>query len=74
MIKYVGPVIIYYLFMMLDGKILGGLFECERLKPPNIRTSQGNIQTLTQLKQIINTRLKISLLGPHNRENYICVI
>ena len=38
MIKYVGPVVIYkivdphnYLLMALDGKILRGLFEHERL-------------------------------------------
>ena len=56
-IKYVGPVVIYkiidphnYLIMTLDGKILRGLFECERLKPANIRTSQGNIHNLAQLK------------------------
>ena len=49
-IKYVGPVVIYkiidlhnYLFMTLDGRILRGLFEHERLKPANIRTSQGNV-------------------------------
>ena len=66
MIKNVGPVIIYkildphnYLLMTLDGKILRGFFENERLKPANIRTSQGNIQKLTQLKQIINIALKI---------------
>ena len=52
-IKCVGPVVIYkiidqhnYLLMTLDGKILRGLFEYERLKPANIRTSQGNIQNL----------------------------
>ena len=46
-IKYVGPVVIYkiidphnYLLMILDGKILRGLFEHERLKPTNIRTSK----------------------------------
>ena len=56
-IKYVGPVVIYkiihhhiYLLMTLDGKILRGLFEHERLKPANIRLSQGNIQNLAQLK------------------------
>ena len=45
-IKYVGPVLIYkiidphnYLLMTLDGRILTGLFEHERLKPTNIRTS-----------------------------------
>ena len=52
-IKYVGPVVIYkiidphnYLLMTLDGKILRGFFEHERLKPVNIRTSQGNVQSL----------------------------
>ena len=56
-IKYVGPVVIYKiidphncLLMALDGRILRGLFEHERLKPTNIRTSQGNIQNLAQLK------------------------
>ena len=45
-IKYIGPVVIYkiidphnYLLMTLDGRILRGLFEHERLKPANIRTS-----------------------------------
>ena len=39
-IKYIGPVVIYritdphnYLIMTLDGKMLTGLFEHERLKP-----------------------------------------
>ena len=64
-IKYVGPVVIYkiidphnYLLMTLDGRILRGLFEHERLKPRNIRMSQGNIQNLPQLKQIMNVGLK----------------
>ena len=65
-IKYVGPVVIYkiidshnYLLMTLDGRILRGPFEDERLKPVNIRTSQGNIQNLVQLKQIMNAGFKI---------------
>ena len=65
-IKYVGPVVIYkiidphnYLLMMLDGRILRGLFENWRLKPTNIRTNQGNIQNLAQLKQVMNAGLKI---------------
>ena len=41
--------------MTLDGKILRGLFEHERLKPTNVGTSQGNIKNLAQLKQIMNT-------------------
>ena len=32
--------------MTLDGIILRGLFEHERLKPANIRMSQGNVQNL----------------------------
>ena len=65
-IKYVGPAVIYkiidphnYLLMTLDSKILRGLFEHERLKPTNIRTNQGIIQNLAQLKQIMNTGFKI---------------
>ena len=64
-IKYVGPVVVdkiidphNYLPVTLDGKILRGLFEHERLKPTNIRTSQGNAQNLAQLKQIMNAGLK----------------
>ena len=65
-VKYVGPVVIYkiidphnYLLMMLDGVILRGIFEHERLKPAVIRTSQGNVQNLAELKQIMNTELKL---------------
>ena len=68
MIKYVGPVVIYkiidphnYLLMTLDGKILRGLFEHERLKPAMLRTSEGNISNLSQLKQVINVVLLTSL-------------
>ena len=64
-IKYVGPVVIYkildphyYLLMTLDGKILRGLFEHERLNPMNIRMSQRNVHNLAQLRQIMNTALK----------------
>ena len=64
-IKYVDPVVIYkiidphnYLLMTLDGRILRGLFEHERLNPTNIRMSQGNIQNLAQLKQIRNAGLR----------------
>ena len=47
-----------YLLMTLDGRILRGLFEHERFKPANIMTSQGNIQNLAQLKQIMNAGFK----------------
>ena len=45
--------------MTLDGRMLRGLFEHERLNPTNIRTSQGNFQNLVQLKQVINAGFKI---------------
>ena len=68
MIKYIGPIVIYkiidlqnYLLMMLDGKILRGLFEHERLKPAVLRTSGGNVSNLVKLKQLINTGLSFSL-------------
>ena len=63
-IKYVSPVVIYkiidphkYLLMTLDGRILRWLFEHKRLKLTNIRMSQGDIQNLAQLKQIMNAGL-----------------
>ena len=53
MIKHVGPVVIYkiiyphnYVLMVLDGTILRGLFEHERLKPANVRTNQGTVHNL----------------------------
>ena len=64
--KYVGPVVIYkiidphnYLLMTLDGVMLRGIFEHERLKPAVIKTNQGNVQNLAELKQIINMELKL---------------
>ena len=68
MIKYVGPIVVYtiidqysYLLMTLDGKILRGLFEHERLKSAIIRTNQGNLHNLAQSKQIINIGIEINI-------------
>ena len=65
-VKYVGPVVIYkiidphnYLLMTLDRVMLRGIFEHERLKPAIIRTNQGNINNLAELKQVMNTELKL---------------
>ena len=66
-IKYVGLIVVYkivdphnYLLMTLDGKILKGIFEHARLKPAIIRTNHGNVQNLTELRQIMNTNLRFS--------------
>ena len=63
-IKYVGPLAVYkivdlhnYLLITLDGKLLRGLFEHERLKPAVIRTNQGNVTNLSKLKQVMSSRL-----------------
>ena len=65
-VKYVGPVVIYkiidphnYLLMTLDRVMLRGIFEHERLKPTIIRTNQGNVQNLAELKQIMSMELKL---------------
>ena len=65
-VKYVGPLVIYkivhphnYLLMMLDGKILRGLFKYERLKPTIIRTSHHNINSIVQLKQVMTLGMVI---------------
>ena len=66
-IKYVDPVVVYkivdphnYLLMLLVGKILKGIFEHERLKPAVIRTNHGNVKILAELRQIMNTNLKLN--------------
>ena len=66
MIKYVGPLVIYkiidlhnYLLMMLDGKLLRGLFEHERIKLTIIRTSEGNVSYLAHLKQVMSAGIMV---------------
>ena len=61
MVTYVGPLVVFkiidphkYLLMTLDGKLLQGLFQHERIKPAVIRTSEGNVTNLTHLKQIMS--------------------
>ena len=63
-IKYVGPLIIYrivdpynYLLMTIDGQLMRGLFEHERLKPAVIRTDKGKLNTLSTLKKVINLEI-----------------
>ena len=71
-IKYVGPLVIYkivdphnYLLMIIDGKLLRGLFEHERLKLAVIKTDKGNLTTLSTLKRVMNLEIslyKVSML------------
>ena len=68
MVKYVGPLVVYkivdphnYLLMTLDGKLLQGLFEHERIKLAVIRTSEGNVTNLAHLKQIVSIGMLVYL-------------
>ena len=65
-IKYSRPLVVYkiidphnYLLMTQDGKILWGLFKHERLKLAIIRTSQGNMCNLPQLRQIFTSGMTV---------------
>ena len=66
MVKYVGPLVVYkiidlhnYLLLTLDGKLLQGLFEHKRIKPAIIRTSEGNVNNLAHLKQVMSTGIMV---------------
>ena len=66
MVKYVGPLVVYkivdphnYLLMTLDGKLLRGLFEHERIKPAIIRMSEGNVCNLAHLKQVMSAGILV---------------
>ena len=66
MVKYIGPLAAYkiidlhnYLLMTLDGKLLRGLFEHERIKPAIIRTSEGNVNNLAHLKQVMSAGIMV---------------
>ena len=75
-IKYIGPLAVYkivdlhnYLLITLDGKLLRGLFEHERLKPTVIRTNQGNVTDLSKFEagyvfRIISTMMSMMRKGP----------
>ena len=61
----VGPLVIYkaigpnqFLLMSLTGQIYPHLIEETRLKPGSIWTSKGNVSTLAELKQALNTNIQ----------------
>ena len=80
-IKYVCPLAVYkivdlhnYLLITLEGKLLRGLFEHERLKLAIIRTNQGNVTKLetSYVFRIISTMMSIMRKRPvkSNYEGY----
>ena len=63
-IKYDGLLVIYkiidphnYLLLTIDGQLLRGLFEHERLKPAMIKTNKVNVTTLPALKRKMNSEI-----------------
>ena len=63
-INYVGPLVVYkivdphnYLLMTIDGQLMRGLFEHERLKPAVLKIDKGNINTLSALKRVMNLEI-----------------
>ena len=65
-VKYVGPLVVYkivdphnYLLMSVDGKLMRGLFEHERLKPAIMHMDRGNVRTLSELKKVMNLEIMI---------------
>ena len=45
--------------MTLDGKLLRGLFEHERIKPAIIKTSEGNVSNLASLRQVMSAGILV---------------
>ena len=67
--EFVGPLVVYkavspnqFLLMTLDGKIYPHLIEETRIKAGYIRTPQGNVTTLAQLKSILKADIKMEHL------------
>ena len=43
--------------MTIDGQLMRGLFEHERLNPAMINTNQDNLKTLSTLKKAMNLEI-----------------
>ena len=63
-INHVGPLVVYkivdphnYLLMTIDGRLMRGLFEHERLKQAMLRIDKGNVNTLLALKRVMNLEI-----------------
>ena len=60
-INYMGPLVIYkivdphnYLLMTIEGQLMRGLFEHERLKPATLPTDRCIVKPLLELKRVMN--------------------
>ena len=46
-----------YFLMTMDGKLLRGVFEHERLNPAMLKTDHGNVSTFPALKKVMNLEI-----------------
>ena len=46
-----------YLLMTIEGELMRGLFEHERLKPAILKMDKGNVSTLLALKRVMNLEI-----------------
>ena len=65
-VNYVGPLVVYkivdphnYLLMTIEGQLMRGLFEHERLKPAILHTDKGNVRTILELKKVMNLEITV---------------
>ena len=62
-VNYAGPLVYKivdlpnYLLMTIDGQLMRGLFEHERLKPAILKMDKGNVITLLALKRVMNLEI-----------------
>ena len=63
-VNYVGPLVIYnivdplnYLIITIEGQLMRGLFEYERLKPSILQMDKGNVSTLSALKKVMHLEI-----------------
>ena len=63
-VNYVGPLVVYkivdphnYLLMTIEGELMRGLFEHERLKPAILKMDKGNVSILLALKRVMNLEI-----------------
>ena len=63
-VNYVGSLVMYkivdphnYLLMTIDGQLMRGLFEHERLKPAILKMDKGNVNTLSALKRVMHLEI-----------------
>ena len=63
-VNYVGHLVVYKivdpcncLLMTIEGELMRGLFEHERLKPAILKTDKGNVNNLSALKKVMNLEI-----------------